>query len=76
VTEFGARTTLYNRVIPCVEWNKEFLARRVFYLFNCCTNVRTSGTYLAPSPALDLVGGTQRTEDREWKTEDGLGTGN
>ncbi len=39
VTEFCARTRPGSGVTPCAGRNKEFLARRVFYLFNCCTNV-------------------------------------
>jgi hypothetical protein len=39
VPEFCARTTSKNGVTPCAGRTKEFLARRVFYLFNRCTNV-------------------------------------
>ncbi len=28
-----------NRVTPCAQRDKEFLARGVFYLCHCCTNV-------------------------------------
>jgi hypothetical protein len=38
VPEFRARTTPENRATPWAQRNKEFLARGVFYLFNCCTN--------------------------------------
>jgi hypothetical protein len=38
VPEFWARATARNRVTPCAARNKEFFARGVFCLFNCCTN--------------------------------------
>ncbi len=38
VTEFCARTTTQNGATPCAQRNREFFARRVFHLFNCCTN--------------------------------------
>jgi len=38
VPEFCARARPWNGVTLCVRWNKEFLAGRVFSLFNCCTN--------------------------------------
>jgi hypothetical protein len=37
-TEFRARGTAGKRVTPGAGRNKEFLARGVFSLFNCCTN--------------------------------------
>jgi len=46
VPEFCARARPEGRVTPCDGRNKEFLARGVFPLFNCCTNVvvRSVGT--------------------------------
>jgi hypothetical protein len=38
VPEFCTRARPENRATPCVTRNKEFLARGVFYPFNCCTN--------------------------------------
>jgi hypothetical protein len=38
VPEFCARLALENGVTPCARGNKEFLARGVFCLFNCCTD--------------------------------------
>ncbi len=38
VTEFCARARPESRVTPCAGGNKEFPARGVFYLLNCCTN--------------------------------------
>jgi hypothetical protein len=39
VPEFWARTTLPRRATPGGPRNKEFLARGVFYSWDCCTNV-------------------------------------
>ncbi len=39
VPEFCARAASKNRATPCAGRNKEFLARGVFYLLNCCTNM-------------------------------------
>jgi hypothetical protein len=39
VPEFWAQTTAENGTTPCAPRNKEFLARGVFYLLNCCRNV-------------------------------------
>jgi hypothetical protein len=39
LTEFCARVTPPDRVTPCACCNKGFLARGMFYLLNCCTNV-------------------------------------
>jgi hypothetical protein len=38
VPEFWAQTTTENGATPCSQRNKEFFARGVFCLFNCCTN--------------------------------------
>ena len=39
VPKFCARANPGNHVTPCAGRNKEFLARGVFYLLDCCTNV-------------------------------------
>jgi hypothetical protein len=57
VPEFCARANSENCVTPCARRNKEFLARGVLYLFNCCTNDLDEGISV---PAL-LLGVSDRT---------------
>jgi len=39
VPKFCVREMLPHHVTLCAQRNKKFFARRVFYRFNCCTNV-------------------------------------
>jgi hypothetical protein len=48
VPKFCARTRPPYRATLCAQRNKEFLARRAFYLFNCCTNVTVRRMGLGP----------------------------
>ncbi len=50
VPEFCALITPRGRVTPCAGRNKEFLARGVFYLVNCCTNVVVSCQFAGGIP--------------------------
>jgi len=60
--EFCARVRPRNHVTSCAARSKEFRARGVFYLFNCCTD------------GARQAGGSRRgPEDRERKTEDRRG---
>jgi hypothetical protein len=69
VPEFRARTTPRTGATPCVERNKESFARRVFYLFNCCTND-------ANRQLLFHYGGTETTEKGGRRTAWKPGTDN
>ncbi len=55
VPEFCARARPESRVTPCAGRNKEFLARGVFYLLNCCTNVVVSGQFAGGIPTHDFA---------------------
>ncbi len=55
VPEFCARTRPESGVTPCAGRNKEFFARGVFYLFNCCTNVAGSCRFAGGIPTHDFA---------------------
>ncbi len=55
VLEFCARANPDDRATPCAGRNKEFLARGVFYLFNCCTNVVISCQSAGGIPTHDFA---------------------
>ena len=68
VPEFCARAEPENCITPGAARKKEFFARGVFYLLNCCTN----GVIPAKAGTQISLGG--RPEAVGWRPEDDPGT--